>query len=56
MYYAGHRVLSEDFFPGSYDFYIPISSSYYENIVCFGVWLKHSYLNFFEGGLLCLKN
>ncbi len=22
---------------------------------CFGVWPKHGYFNFFEGGLLCVK-
>ncbi len=23
---------------------------------CFGVWPKHGYFNFFEGGLLCVRN
>jgi len=27
-----------------------------ENKECFGVWPKHGYFNFFEGGLLCLRN
>jgi hypothetical protein len=25
------------------------------NNKCFGVWPKHSYFNFFEGGLLCVE-
>jgi len=40
----------------SENFHISTNSSYIENKECFGVWPKHGYFNFFEGGLLCAGN
>jgi hypothetical protein len=42
--------------PRQCDFHILINNSYVENNRCLGALQKHGYFNFFEGGLLCLKN